>query len=172
MLLGYTQVTYTSAPPSTCGNRANPSAYRRLGRTGDFMPSAHRSCHLGLFEHKSAVVAACWAVLSFLFFAPSAQAQVTLLVPSQPSIEAPTPPPTRAPPPKPRIKKTKNASRTPKQHPARQNNPLMPLANSRNKPPLRPQPKANPRPTARPPRQTPRPNRNRLPPHQHPLTRR
>ncbi|MCB6542245.1 conserved exported hypothetical protein [uncultured Desulfovibrio sp.] len=57
------------------------------------MPSAHRSCHLGLFEHKSAVVAACWAVLSFLFFAPSAQAQVTLLVPSQPSIEAPTPRP-------------------------------------------------------------------------------
>ena len=55
------------------------------------MPSAHRSCHLGLFEHKSAVVAACWAVLSFLFFAPSAQAQVTLLVPSQPSIEAPAP---------------------------------------------------------------------------------
>ena len=57
------------------------------------MPSAHRSCHLGLFEYKSAVVAACWAVLSFLFFAPSAQAQVTLLVPSQPSIEAPTPRP-------------------------------------------------------------------------------
>lgn len=57
------------------------------------MPSAHRSCHLGLFEHKSAVAAACWAVLSFLFFAPSAQAQVTLLVPSQPSIEAPAPRP-------------------------------------------------------------------------------
>ncbi len=55
------------------------------------MPSAHRSCHLGLFEHKSTVAAACWAVLSFLIFAPAAQAQVTLLVPSQPSIEAPAP---------------------------------------------------------------------------------
>ena len=57
------------------------------------MPSAHRACHLGFFEHKNAAVAALWAFLSCLMFAGGAQAQVTLLVPSQPSVEAPTPRP-------------------------------------------------------------------------------
>lgn len=55
------------------------------------MPNAHRSCRPFFFEQKSAVIAALWAVLSFLTFAPAAQAQVTLLVPSQPSVEAPAP---------------------------------------------------------------------------------
>ena len=55
------------------------------------MPSAHRSCHSAFFEHKSAVFTVLWAVLSLLIFAPAAMAQVTLLVPSQPSIEAPAP---------------------------------------------------------------------------------
>ena len=57
------------------------------------MPSAHRACHLGFFTHKNAAVAALWTFLSCLIFAASAQAQVTLLVPSQPSVEAPTPRP-------------------------------------------------------------------------------
>lgn len=57
------------------------------------MPSAHRACHLGFFEHKNAAIAALWAFLSCLIFAPGVQAQVTLLVPSQPSVEAPTPRP-------------------------------------------------------------------------------
>ena len=57
------------------------------------MPSAHHACHLGFFEHKNAAVAALWAFLSCLIFAASAQAQVTLLVPSQPSVEAPAPRP-------------------------------------------------------------------------------
>ena len=57
------------------------------------MPSAHQACHLGFFEHKNAAVAALWAFLSCLIFAASAQAQVTLLVPSQPSVEAPAPRP-------------------------------------------------------------------------------
>ena len=55
------------------------------------MPSAHRACHLGFFQHNNAAVAALWAFLSCLLFAASAQAQVTLLVPSQPSVEAPAP---------------------------------------------------------------------------------
>ena len=57
------------------------------------MPSAHRACHLGFFQHNNAAVAALWAFLSCLLFAASAQAQVTLLVPSQPSVEAPSPRP-------------------------------------------------------------------------------
>ena len=62
------------------------------------MPSAHQACHLGFFEHKNAAVAALWAFLSCLIFAASAQAQVSLLVPSQPSVEAPAPrPKTEAP---------------------------------------------------------------------------
>ena len=55
------------------------------------MPSVHRACHLGFFKHNNAAVAALWAFLSCLLFAASAQAQVTLLVPSQPSVEAPAP---------------------------------------------------------------------------------
>ena len=57
------------------------------------MPSAHPTCHLGFFEYKNAAVAALWTFLSCLIFAASAQAQVTLLVPSQPSVEAPMPRP-------------------------------------------------------------------------------
>ena len=57
------------------------------------MPSAHPTCHLGFFEYKNAAVAALWTFLSCLIFAASAQAQVTLLVPSQPSVEAPAPRP-------------------------------------------------------------------------------
>ena len=55
------------------------------------MPSAHRFCHSAFFEHKSAVLTVLWAVLSLLIIVPAAKAQVTLLVPSQPSIEAPAP---------------------------------------------------------------------------------
>ena len=55
------------------------------------MPSAHQACHQGLLEHKNAALAVLWAFLSCLIFAASAQAQVTLLVPSQPSVEAPAP---------------------------------------------------------------------------------
>lgn len=57
------------------------------------MPSAHQACHQGFFKHKNAAVAALWAFLSCLIFVGSAQAQVTLLVPSQPSVEAPAPRP-------------------------------------------------------------------------------
>lgn len=57
------------------------------------MPSAHQACHLGFFEHKNATIAVLWAFLSCLIFAASVQAQVTLLVPSQPSVEAPAPRP-------------------------------------------------------------------------------
>ena len=87
------------------------------------MPSAHRSCHLGLFEHKSAVVAACWAVLSFLFFAPSAQAQVTLLVPSQPSIEAPAPRPKQDAPAKREDKKDEKRQQDAKTAPGKAEQP-------------------------------------------------
>ena len=57
------------------------------------MPSAHCSCHLGFFKHRTAAVAALWAFFACLVFTASAQAQVTLLVPSQPSVEAPSPRP-------------------------------------------------------------------------------
>lgn len=55
------------------------------------MPSAHHACHRGLFEHKTAALAVVWVFFSCLIFATGAQAQVTLLVPSQPSVEAPAP---------------------------------------------------------------------------------
>ena len=55
------------------------------------MPSAHHACHRGLFEHKNAALAVVWVFFSCLIFATGAQAQVTLLVPSQPSVEAPAP---------------------------------------------------------------------------------
>lgn len=55
------------------------------------MPSAYRFCHPGFFERKTSAVAALWAFLLCLFFAVGAQAQVTLLVPNQPSVESPAP---------------------------------------------------------------------------------
>jgi len=64
------------------------------------MPSAHRHCHSSFFEHKNAAFTVLWAVLSLLLAAPSAMAQVTLLVPSQPSIEAPAPRPKQETPAK------------------------------------------------------------------------
>ena len=107
------------------------------------MPSAHRSCHLGFFEHKNAAVAALWAFLSCLIFAASAQAQVTLLVPSQPSVEAPAPRPKAEAPAKREDKKDEKRPQEAKVAAAKPDQPADPAAKQLDQNPAENKPAAN-----------------------------
>ena len=162
MLLSYTQVTYTSACTLFACKPCLPAAYAGMrAQPGVSMPSAHCSCHLGFFKHRTAAVAALWAFFACLVFTASAQAQVTLLVPSQPSVEAPSP----------RPKQDVPAKREDKKDEKRPQEASLPTpAQSRRSSPQRR--KASPRPTATqarlkrlPSRNSPRPQHLLQPPH-------
>lgn len=107
------------------------------------MPSAHRACHLGFFEHKNAAVAALWTFLSCLIFAASAQAQVTLLVPSQPSVEAPAPRPKAEAPAKREEKKDEKRPQDAKAPAAKADQPVDAAAKQTEQPAAEHKPAAN-----------------------------